>query len=206
MEHLVGHSAGGAGAAGDIAGPGPQQSTVRTLSPAGAKLRHCPALGGPNDTVRLGGDEGLVIQGQQQVGFDELGLDGGGPDGEDGLPGEDGGTLGHGPDVASETELQQELEKFLAEQTLGAQKVYILGVKVQVLDISDDLLQPCGNGEAAPVGHVAEEHVEVADPVGQPSLEIAVAHSQLIEIEEHGVVDVVLHSGTHPFKMGQPMS
>ena len=81
-----------------------------------------------------------MVQIEQQVGLDKLCLNGGGADGEDGLPGEDGGTLGHGPDVASETKLQQELEKFLAEQTLGAQKVHILGVKVQVLDISDDLL------------------------------------------------------------------
>ena len=119
--HLVGHGAGGAGAAGDIAGPGAQQSAVGPLGPAGAELGHWPALGGPDDAVGLGGDEGLVVEGQQDVGLDKLGLNGGGADGEDGLPGEDGGALGHGPDVAGEAEGQQIVQKFLAEHALGAQ-------------------------------------------------------------------------------------
>ena len=45
----------------------------------------------------------------------ELGLDGGGPDGEDGLPGEDGGALGDGPDVPGEAEGFQVLQELRGE-------------------------------------------------------------------------------------------
>ena len=82
----------------------------------------------------------------------------------------------------------------------------VLLVEVQVLNILDQLFQTRADREPAVVRHVAEKHIEIGDPILEPCPEIAVAHSQLIEIEEHGVVDVVLHSGTHPFKMGQPMS
>ena len=39
----------------------------------------------------------LVVEGEQQEGLDELGLNGGGADGEEGLPGEDGSALRHSP-------------------------------------------------------------------------------------------------------------
>ncbi len=111
---LIGHGAGGAGAPGDIGGPGPQQGAGGALGPAGTEFAQRPALGGPDHPVGLGGGEGLVVQGQKQIGLNKLGheglvvqgqkqiglnklgLDGGGPDGEDGLPREDGGALRHG--------------------------------------------------------------------------------------------------------------
>ncbi len=150
---LVGHGAGGAGAAGDIGGPGAQHGAVRPLGPAGAELGHRPALGRPDDAVGLGGDEGLVVQAQQHEGLDKLGLDGGGADGENGLPGEDGRALRHRPDVAGKAEVAQIVQKLLAEAALAAQIGDVLLVKVQLLDIVDDLLQAGGDGKAAPVGH-----------------------------------------------------
>ena len=63
-------------------------------------LQHSPALGRPADAVGLGGDEALVVDGQQKECLNELGLDGLGPDGHYRLPGEDGRTLGDGPDIA----------------------------------------------------------------------------------------------------------
>ena len=101
---LVGHGAGGGGAAGDVAGPGTQQSAVGAVGPAGAEFRHRAALSGPDDAVGLGGDEALVVEAQQHKGLNKLGLDGGGPNSEDGLAGEDGGALGHSPDVAGKAE------------------------------------------------------------------------------------------------------
>ena len=59
---LVGHGAGGAGAAGDVGGPGAQDGAVRPLGPAGAELGHRTALRRPDDAVGLGGDEALVVQ------------------------------------------------------------------------------------------------------------------------------------------------
>ena len=191
---LVGHGAGGAPRPGDVAGPGAQHRAVGALGPAGAEFGHRAALGGPNDAVGLGGDEGLVVQGQQDVGFHKLGLDGGGPDGEDGLPGEDGGALGHGPDVAGKAEVLQILQEFRGEAPLAPEVFDVLLVKAEVLDVVDDLGKPGGDGEAAPVGDAAEEHVKVAHPVLQAGLEVAVAHGQLVEVEQHGVIDVVSHA------------
>ena len=156
-------------------------------APAGAELAHRPAVGGPDDAVGLGGDEGLVVQGEQQEGLDKLGLDGRGSYGEDGLPREDGGALRHGPDVAGEAEVPQVVQKLLAEAALAPQEFDVLLGEAEILDIVDDLLQPRGDGEAAPVGHAAEEHVEIADLVGVPlGLEV-------VEVAEQGIVHVFLH-------------
>src|SRR5699024_9740213 len=144
---LVGQGTGGAGAAGDIGRPGPQDGRVGALGPAGAELAHRPAVGGPDDAVGLGGDEGLVVQGEQQEGLDKLGLDGRGSYGEDGLPREDGGALRHGPDVSGEAEVPQVVQKLLAEAALAPQEFDVLLGEAEILDIVDDLLQPRGDGE-----------------------------------------------------------
>ena len=104
---LIGHGTGGGGAAGDIAGPGAQQSAIGAVGPAGAELSHRTAFGRPDNAVGFGGDEALVVQAEQDEGLDKLGLNGGGPDGENGFVGENGSALGHGPDIAGEAEIPQ---------------------------------------------------------------------------------------------------
>ncbi len=192
---LVGHGAGGAPRPGDVAGSGPQNRAVGALGPAGAELGHRGALGGPDDPVGLGGDEGLVVQGQQDIGLHKLGLDGGGADGEDGLPGEDGGALGHGPDVAGEAEALQIVQKFRGEAPLAPEVFDVLHVKVQVQNVVDQLVQARADGKAPLVRHVPEEHVEIGHPVLKARLEIAVAHGQLVEVTEHGHVQLLF--GAH---------
>ena len=80
--------------------PGSGDGTVGALGPAGTERQHSPALGRPADAVGLGGDEALVVDGQQKECLNELGLTGLGPAGHYRLPGEDGRTLGDGPDIA----------------------------------------------------------------------------------------------------------
>ena len=89
--------------------------------------------------------------------------------------------------------MAQLFQKFLAEQAFAAQIGDVLLVEMQIPDIAHDLLQSRGYGKAAPVGHRAEEYVEIADAVFQARLEIAVAHGGLVKVEEHRVVVVVLH-------------
>ena len=131
-----------------------------------------------------------MVQAQQHEGLDELGLDGRGPHGEDGLPREDGGALRHGPDVAGETELAQIVQEGLGKAALGAEVGDVLLVKAQLLDILDDLGQPRRYSKASLVRDRAEEHVKVADALAQSGLEVPVAHSQLVEVAEHGHVQL----------------
>lgn len=87
---LVGDRAGGACAAADISRPGSGDGAVRALGPAGAELQHRSPLGRPDDPVGLGGDQALVVDGQQGEGLDQLGLDGRRPDRHHRLPGKIG--------------------------------------------------------------------------------------------------------------------
>ena len=161
--------------------------------PAGAELGHRTALRRPDDAVGLGSDEALVVQAQQHEGLDELGLDGRGPHGEDGLPREDGGALRHGPDVAGETELAQIVQEGLGKAALGAEVGDVLLVKAQLLDILDDLGQPRRYSKASLVRDRAEEHVKVADALAQSGLEVPVAHGELIEVAQHGQICLFFH-------------
>ena len=134
-----------------------------------------------------------MVQSEEDKGFDKLGLDGGGPDGEDGLVGEDRGALGDGPDVAGELEVLQKGQKLLAEAALGAQVVDVLLVKAQLLDVLHHLGQARCNGKAPLVRDGAVEHVEVADAVLQAGLKVAIGHGQLVEVAQHGQICLRFH-------------
>ena len=101
---LVGQGAGSTGAPGNVGGPRAQNRGVGPLRPPGAEFADRAPAGGADDAVGLRGDEGLMIQREQEKGLDELGLDGRRPDGEEGLAGENGGTLRHRPNIAGEAE------------------------------------------------------------------------------------------------------
>ena len=100
--------------------------------------------------------------------------------------------------VAGEAEVPQIVQEFLAEQVSPAEIGDILLGEVQVLDVVDQLLQTCRDGEAAAIGHLAEKHVEIGDALLAAGLKVAVAHGQLIEVTEHGHVQLFLsfHSYT----------
>jgi hypothetical protein len=136
-----------------------------------------------------------VVQGEEYKGLDELGFHGGSPDCKKGLTGEDRGPLGDRPDVPGEAEGTEVVQKFLPEASFGAEKLNVLLVKAEILDVIHDLLQPGGDGKAAFVGHRAEKHVKVADLLGYVGLEVSVGHGKLVKIAEHGVVEMVFHGG-----------
>ena len=171
---------------------------IRTLGTAGAELQHRAALGGPDDTVGLGGDQTLVVDGQQGERLDQLRLDGRCADHHQRLLGKHRRTLRNGVDIAGEAEVPQIVQEFLAEQVSPAEIGDVLLGEVQVLDVVDQLLQTCRDGEAAAIGHLAEEHVEIGDALLAAGLKVAVAHGQLIEVTEHGHVQLFLsfHSYT----------
>ncbi|MPM47224.1 hypothetical protein SDC9_93932 [bioreactor metagenome] len=67
---------------------------------------------------------------------------------------------------------------------------------MKLLDVADNLLQTRGNGKAAVVGHIAEEHIEITDLVFISGLKVAVAHRELVKIAKEGVV-----AGAHKFSV-----
>ena len=101
-ENLIRHGAGCPGTAADIGRASAEDGAVGALRPAGAELQHGAALGRAADAVRLGGNQTLMIDGQQEIGLQQLRLNRGGTHGHQRLLGEDRGALGHGPDVAGE--------------------------------------------------------------------------------------------------------
>ena len=196
--HLVRDGAGRTGTAADIGRPRTDNGRVGPLGTAGAELQHRAALGGPDDTVGLGGDQTLVVDGQQGERLDQLRLDGRCADHHQRLLGEHRRTLRNGVDIAGEAEVPQIVQKLLAEQVSPAEIGDVLLGEVQVLDVVDQLLQTCRDGEAAAIGHLAEKHVEIGDALLAAGLKVAVAHGQLIEVTEHGHVQLFLsfHSYT----------
>ena len=196
--NLIGDGAGGAGAAADIGSACAHDGRVSALRPAGAELQHGASLGGADDAVGFGGDQALVVDGQQRECLDQLGFDGRGTHHHQRLLGEHRCALGNGVDIAGKAEISEIVQKLLAEQVPAAEISDVLLGEMQVLDVVDQLLQSRCNGEAAAVGHLAEEHVEIGDAILAAGLEVAVAHGQLIEVTEHGHVQLFLsfHSYT----------
>ena len=133
-----------------------------------------------------------MVDTEEGVGFNELGLGGGSSDSDEGLAGEDRGALGYGPDVAGEAEGAQVVQEVLLEEVFAAEVSNVVFVEVEVLNVLYQLLQPGGDGEAASVGHAAEEYVEVGDAVLHPPAEVAVGHGHFVEIEKHGEVQLLL--------------
>ena len=185
-------------AAADVGRACAQNRALCALRSAGAEFQHRPALRGADDAVCLGSDQALVVEDEQDIRLDELRLDGGCADGQDRLAREDRRALRHGEDVAREAEIAQVGEEVLVKDAAAAQVGDVLFGKMQVADVVDHLLQPCRDGEAAAVGDVAVKDVEIADAVTHPVAEIAVAHRQLVEVAEHGHVELVVSVHSAP--------
>ena len=190
--HLVGKGAGSAHAAADVGSLGTVHRTADALCAAGTKLHHSAAIGSAADAVRLGGDQTLVVKAQQDKGFDQLCFDCLGADGDHRLAGENGGAVGNGVNIAGKAEVLQILQKFLRENTASTEVRNILFVKMQILNVIDDLIKTCGNGKTALVGNAAEEGIKVGDTILVAVAEVAIAHRQLIKIAEHTQVHLFL--------------
>ena len=194
---LVRDGAGRTGDTADVGGTGADDGGIRPLRPAGAELQHRAATGGTGDAVGLGGDQALMVDGQQREGLDELGLDGLGPDDDHGLTGKHRGSLRHGVDVAGEMEVLQIGQKFLAEKVPAPQIGDVFRREVQILNIINQLLQTSGDGIAAAIRHPAEKDVEVSDMILVTAFKVAIAHGQLVKVAEHGHVQLFLSFHFH---------
>ncbi len=73
-EQFVGKRAGRPGATGDVSGPRPQRGRLRPVSPAGSELENRSPFSRPDNTLRLGRDERLVVDDGENKCLDKLGL------------------------------------------------------------------------------------------------------------------------------------
>ena len=125
----------------------------------------------------------------QALEIDELGLDDRAADMDDGFVREDRSAFGNGPHVAGELEVPEVVEEVVREAAgLQVRKVF-LG-EVQVVQVVHHLLETGRDDVAAVVRDMTVEEVEVTDGVLQPVMEIATTHGQLVEVGEHGDVEV----------------
>ena len=194
---LIGQGAGSAGTSADIRGTGTVNSGILTMGTAGTEFGNGTSLCGAYHAGCLGGDQGLVVQSQKNVGLEKLCFDGGSTYGHNGFAGEDNGSFRYSPDIAGEFEITEEGEKFFIENLLSAE-IFDVGIgEVQILDVADDLFQTCRNGVTASIGYATEEYVKIGDPVPQLGFKITAAHGQLIEVTQQGkAVFVVFHKKT----------
>ena len=148
-------------------------------------------ISSPADAAGLGGNQTLVVELQQQIGFQQLGLNGRSTDRKDRFPGENGRPLRHGPDVAGKFEIAQIFEKSFVKDASAAEIGNVLLVKVKLLNIVYDLLQPGRNGKAAAVRYFPEEYVKIGHAILHTAHKVAIAHRKLVKIAQHGQIDAV---------------
>ena len=89
----------------DIGRSGAHNRSIRSLSPAGTKFHYRPALGSPDDSVGLGGDQALMVDAKQDHRFHKLSLDHRSAHGDNGLARKNRPALWHRPDIAGKLEI-----------------------------------------------------------------------------------------------------
>ena len=184
----VRHDAGCAMASTNIGGASAVHRAVVALRAAGAKLQHRASLGSAGDAAGLGGDQRLMVDGEQDHGFHELRLNHGTGHGDKGFAGENRRTLRHGPYIAREFKFAQVIEKGFREAAAAAQVGDILLGEMQVFEIVDQLFHARHDGVAAAVRHAAEEHVEISAAVGDAFFKVPVRHCELVKVGQHGQI------------------
>ena len=182
----VGQNAGGTLTAADVGSAGTEDSAVVALCTAGAELEHRTTFCRTRDAVRLGGDQGLVVDGQQDHGFDKLCLDHRPGHRYERLARKYRRTLGYGPYVAFKLKIAQIIEEGLREALAAAKICNILLGKMQVVEVFNQLFHACHDGISAAVRYTAEEHIEVCAAVADTLFEVSVRHRKLVKVSEHG--------------------
>ena len=142
-----------------------------------------------------------MVDGKQYHGFNKLSLHHRAADGYDRFVRENRRSLRHRPDIAGKTEMPQIIQKFLAEQGLGAEIFDILLGEGEVFQILDHLSDAGHDRQSAAVRNPAEEHVKIRGLIGSSVLKKAVGHGQFIKIGQKGEVFLPetgrVHRGVH---------
>ena len=157
---------------------------IAAVGAARAEFEYRPARRFVHDARRFGGDARLVVEGEQQVGFDQLAVNQRRAHGEQRFVREDDRAFRHGADVATEAEVGEVVEEFGGEDAFAAQKGDVVRGEVEEFEVVQHLCQPGEDGVAAVVGHGAEEVVEVGDFMLSPLAEVALRHGERVVVHQ----------------------
>ena len=169
-----------------MAARAPVDARIGTLRTAQAEL-HDPAARRRADLCGFGGDERLVIDKGQKRRFDELRLEHGRHDGDDGLVRKDDLPFAHRVHVARKAQFGEVREIVLREHVERTEIGDIALVEVQVFQIVRRLIEPRGDriGDEA-VG--TEEDIEHRLLRVLSPRKISLTHRELIQVGKQGEV------------------
>ena len=166
---------------------------TRSVGSSRAELHDRPALSRSYNPVRFCSYEALMVELHEYERLHELRLYDRSLYSHDRLMREYRITLRNGPDIAAEFKLFEIVKKVLREAVLAAEILDVLLCELQIVHVSDDLLEACHYGEATAVRYTSEKHIETRLRISDVRIEIAVCHRNFIEIRQHGEIVSVKH-------------
>ena len=184
-EDLISNGAGCVVATADICGTSTENSGICTLCATRAKFAECSALCCTRQTGCFCCNERLMVDHHQNVSFNKLCFDSCSANDQKGLTGKNNSSFGNCPNIAFKLKGTQKVKEFFAKAILAAQISNILFIKMQVVDIFDNLFKSCNDCITAVIGIIAVEHIKVDDFVFHSTFKIAVAHCELIKVTKH---------------------
>ena len=176
------------GTASYVSSAGAEYGGLRSVSTPGSEFHNRSSFGGSHNSVCLGGNEALMVDGQQNHGFNELSLHYGTSYGDYRFMGENRRSLRYCPHVAFEFKVPEVIKKFFTKHIFASQIFDILFCELKVFEIVNGLLQPCHNGKAASVRNLSEEHVKICYVFSHSGLKIPVRHRQLVKVSQHSEI------------------
>ena len=176
------------GRAANVGGACAVDSGVDVVCAACAEVGDDAAARRPHDAARLRRDERLVVQGEEEVGFDDVAVNQRRAHAEERRVGEDDTAFRHRPDVAPEVEIGEVIEEGVAEHALAAQESDVFFVEAQVLQVIQHLAESGEDGVTTAIRHAAEVVVKVGNFVLPAFIEMALRHGQFVEVGQEGAV------------------
>ncbi|MPN45009.1 hypothetical protein SDC9_192576 [bioreactor metagenome] len=110
------------------------------MRPPRTELHDGPPLRRPYDPVGFRRDQGLVVDGEQQHGFQKLCLYDGAPHRYDRLMRKDGRALGDRPDIAGKFKIFQIVQESVGKKACPFQVIDVFFPEFNGLHVIDDLI------------------------------------------------------------------
>ena len=178
----------------DVCSSGAKYRCIAALCPTGAKLHNLSAFCRTNDAICLRRNQTLMIDGQQNKGFNQLSFNSRSPNCHNRLLGENRCTFRNSPDITGKPKILEIFKKILGENIAATKIFNIFSGKMEIPNIIDDLFKTRCNCKAAVIRASTEEYIKVANSVLITVLKISITHGKFIEIAEHCQIQLIVGS------------